>query len=317
MQAEEQGVHLEALELFRFLQGTLGRSKRKAVELHLDGCAACVEALAMVLRAERPGEAEEEAALAKISGGDPKRAFDRLRAEIISSGPARGGRTGAEWRNLLRAVAALAAVGALAWGGHHVFVAPTRARSLAEGAIADLVRLRQGAGRFPLRYIQGFDRALVTRSSFESGDPAEEAIQQSLHRALDLGPHEPRAHLALGLFLLDRGELTEAEQELEAALQGDPLLIEAANGLAVALYARAHAGPEREELLRRGLLLLRRAQEQAPRDLQVNFNLGVFYHALGEAQFAERAWKYYLRLDAASEWAAIAREHIATPQPPG
>lgn len=303
--------HLGPEDFYGFAEASLSLGRLKEVEEHLDICPDCVSALAQVLTAGRPGTAAEEGALASLGRGTPEEAATRLRAPIAASAPAPAalGRSGLRRRGVLALAAGLAGLVVAGYLSNLYLIAPARSRTLAERALQDLIRLRQGTGKVPLRYLSGFERARVTRSSFETTDPDEESIERRLRRAVALAPEEPAARLALGLFLLDQARPAEAEAELSKALEIDPGSVEAANGLAVALYLRGQASGD-EALLHRGLTILREAQQRNYRDLQVAFNLGVFYEELGEKAQAARAYRYYLREDPSSEWAQVAREKI-------
>jgi tetratricopeptide (TPR) repeat protein len=302
--------HLGPEEFYQFVEGTLPRSRSKEVEEHFNLCSDCREALSRVLAAARLGTAEEEAVLARWEQG-PEDVLRRLRPHIAASTPGPGSLSRSRFGG--RAGLALAAgVAGLLLGGYLVnrhFIAPSRSRALAAAALEELIELRQGTGKVPLRYLSGFERARVTRSSFETADPSEESIERRLRRAVALAPDEPAARQALGLFLIDTAQPAEAEAELEKALELDPSSVDAANGLAVALYLRGQASGD-NALVRRGVEILLEAQRRSYRDRQVAYNLGVLYEELGERAAAARAFRYYLREDPSSEWAQVAREKI-------
>ena len=202
----------------------------------------------------------------------------------------------------------------LVWVQSYV-IAPLRSRNLVARAITDLISLRQGTGRVPLRYIAGFQRALVTRSGFDQADPAEQAmeaeIESRLRRAVELAPRELGTRIALGLYLLDSGRLDEAEASLREALELDPNEVEAINGLGVLYFERSLRDPSRAgELKREGLSLLLRAREIDPDNLMVLYNLAVFYQETGAFLTARQAWLAYMDKDARSEWSEVARENL-------
>jgi len=309
--------HLSPEDFYQFVERTLPRARQRQMEEHLDLCPDCVGALGRVLSADRPGTASEEAALVRLGGSSastpptPQAAFDRLRASIAASAPGPASRTRS--RVAEGGVLALAAglIGLVVAGylSNLYWIAPARSRALAEQALEDLIRVQQGTGKVPLRYLAGFERARVTRSGFETADPEGGAIERRLRRAVALAPGEPTARLALGLFLIDQARPAEAEAELRKAREIDPASVDAANGLAVALYLRGQASGD-EALLRRGLDLLLGAQQRNYRDRQVAFNLGVVYEELGEKALAARAYRNYLRQDPSSEWGEVARERV-------
>ena len=314
MQAFEN--HLSPEDFYQFVERTLPRARLRKVEEHLDRCQDCLGALGRILSADRPGTASEEAALVRLGGSTAatpptaQAAFERLRASIAASapGPASRGRSSVGGRGILALAAGLVLIVA-GYLSNLYWIAPARSRSLAEQALSDLIRVQQGTGKVPLRYLAGFERARVTRSGFETADPEEEAIERRLRRAVALAPGEPRARLALGLFLIDQARPAEAEAELRKAREIDPASVAAANGLAVALYLRGQPSGD-QALLRSGLDLLLRTQQRNYRDRQVAFNLGVFYEELGEKALAARAYRNYLREDPSSEWGQVARERL-------
>jgi Tfp pilus assembly protein PilF len=175
----------------------------------------------------------------------------------------------------------------------------------------NLVTLRQGTGRVPLRYISEFKRARVTRSGFDTVHPGEASVEEQLRHAADLAPNEVETRLALGLFLLDKGALDEAENNLERALAIEPTSILATNGLAVIHYERSIRNSSRaREFLRRGIALLRDAKRKHPDDLQVAFNLAMLYQEAGSIEVAKEYWTAYLEMDPDSEWGVVAAEKL-------
>jgi Tfp pilus assembly protein PilF len=198
---------------------------------------------------------------------------------------------------------------------------PARGRQMAETAMENLVTLRQETGRVPLRYIPEFRRARVTRSAFDTVHPGEASVEEQLRQATDLAPNALETRLALGLFLLDKGALDEAESNLEKALAIEPGSILAANGLAVVHYERAiRNSPRARDLLRKGIALLRDAKRKSPGDLQVAFNLAMLYQESGSKQVAKKHWTTYLEMDPDSEWGDVAAEKLGDlggPDEPG
>jgi tetratricopeptide (TPR) repeat protein len=271
--------------------------------------------VATVLGSDRPASTEEEAALSQIPESTPAELLARLRGRIIATSPGSQRRFRLNWGTVLPVAAAAVAFAILFVLMHSYVVAPVRSRRLAAQAIAELVTIRQGTGRVPLRYISGFDRARVTRSGFDVVDPAEEAVEAAIEsrfrRAVELAPREVQARLGLGLFLLDSGRLDESEAQLREAWELDPHSVRVINGLGVLYFERSRQDPDRAaELKREGLDLLQRAQAMDPENLMVSYNLAVFYQEMGSITAARRAWLAYLDRDRRSEWAQVARENL-------
>jgi len=306
------GGHLEAEELFGYIEKALGRGERRKVEDHLDTCRECVESLGAVLRAQRPLTKEQEAALGQIPARTPKEVLERLRPRIVASSPAatRVG-FGWAWNQWVPATSSLVVLLVLFGVVQRYVIAPARSRQITSSAMSNLVTLRQGVGRVSLRYIPEFRMARVTRSGFDTIPPAEAHVERQLRSAVAMAPREVESRIALGLFLLDTGYLDEAEEHLRKALDFDPLSTMAMNGLAVLHFERAQLERSRaEDHLRRGLALLREAARASPDDPQIAFNRAMFYQELGSVDAARRSWNVYLALDGDSDWANLAREKL-------
>jgi tetratricopeptide (TPR) repeat protein len=305
--------HLTSEEASGFIENTLARRRLREIEQHMDECLDCVEYLASVIRAARPPTPEEAEALSRFPTQRPEELLERLRPQIVASSPKAARRphspwTWAKWLPPAAAVAGL--VLAFAWLQSQV-LGPARGRQLAASAMEHFVSLHQGTGRIPLRYVPEFQRARVTRSTFDTAHPAEAAIEAQLRQAVDLAPNEGETRLALGLFLLDKGALDEAEEHIRKARESEPDSALATNGLAVVHYERAIRDPSRARgLLREGLALLREARRKSPDDLQIAFNLAVFYQESGSRAVAKEYWAAYLELDPDSEWAEVAAEKL-------
>ncbi len=304
--------HIAPEDLADFIEGTLGRRRRHKVEEHLDECPDCVEYLATALRSIRPATPEEEESLAQMPSRSPEELLQKLRPVIVATSPGSAApRRQPTWGRWLPVAATFAGMVVAFVLIQSYIIAPARGRRLAVAAMGDLVTLRQGTGRVPLRYIPEFRRTRVTRSPFDSEDPAEEHIETRLRTAVALAPAQAEVHVALGLFLLDKGSLDESESELRKALEIEPDSIPATNGLAVIRYMQAFVLPDRGPSLRReGLALLQEAQHRSPADPQVAFNIALFYQRLGAFERARNSWRSYLELDSESEWAQVARENL-------
>ena len=310
--------HLSPEAVYHFIEGTLSRSQRAQVEDHLDSCLDCVRDVAAALGSEKPPSADEEAALNELPAATPAEILARLRPRIIETSP--GSQRKLHWsqlRTTLPIAAAVAGFAILFFAVQTYIIAPMSSRRLVAQATDALIAIRQGTGRVPLRYIPGFQRAQVTRSGFDVADPEEEAIEAEIEarfrRAIALAPREVTARLALGLFLLDAGRLSEAETELREAweLAPDSVAVAVINGMAVLYFEKALREPnEAPALMREGLGLLQRARGIEPENLMVLYNLAVFYQEIGSANLAAQYWLSYLAQDPNSEWSQVAQENL-------
>ncbi|HSF16597.1 MAG TPA: hypothetical protein VLK65_13705 [Vicinamibacteria bacterium] len=303
-------AHLGPEDFCELIEGRLSGGRLAEVEVHLDACAECVEALADVARMERPASPEEEAVLARLASQSPAERVEKLKPQLEASARESTG-ISFDWKSVL-AAAAVALV--LIAGGRYVYLShwlPSESRRIAAETLERLVELRQATGRIPLRYIREFERASVTRSGFDVSDPSETALLENLRRAVERSA-EPAAVQTLALLLLDEGELDESEKLLDTLLESDPQSAMALNALAVLHYQRAQLQPEGAyQLQQRGLALLRRAQASAPDDLLILYNFGLFYEALDMPQAAAQAWARYVERDSGSQWAEEAAFHFA------
>ena len=303
-------THLAPADLYDFIETRVTRSKRRHIETHLDRCPDCVEALAMLLRAERPASREETDRLARTPAVEPGELLESLRPAIVASGPGASGRSSLDWKPVLAALAFGIVIAASAMFVRGTYWLPAESRRIAAETMEALVELRGATGRIPLRYLKEFERASLTRSDFDSPGPGEDALLRNLRAVGERYP-TPEASLALGLLMLDEGELEQSESLFESVLEGDPDSAEALNGLAVLQYDWAEREPERAYGHRqRGLGLLRQAQARAPEDLRILYNFGMFYEALEMRGPAIQAWQRYLKADPASQWSEEAAYHL-------
>lgn len=306
--------HLDADDFFRLAEGRTGRRRLREVEDHLDGCAECVETLAMVLRSERLATREEEALLARMPPAKTDEVVARLRPFIESS---RVARRAFDWRPLAVAAVLIASSSAGGWYVLHRFWFPAESRRIAAETLAAMVELRGATGRIPLRYLLELERASVTRSGFDDSGPEEAALLDNLRAAVERAP-VPEAELVLGLLSLDEGELDEAEKLLTRVLDSNPRSVDALNGLAVVHYEKAQRQPEESyRILQRGLAILRKAQQASPEDLRVLYNFGKYYEALEMREAAVLTWSRYLEKDPSSQWGEEAAYQLSQllPQP--
>lgn len=300
--------HPGPFDFHALLEGQLSRRQKREIEAHLDGCAACVETLAMTVRADRPASREEQAELARIPLPEASDILTRLRPAIAASTPASGR---FEWKPFLAAAIIVIGLGSGSWNIYTRRWLPAESRRIAGETLQAMVELRNATGRIPLRYITEFERASVTRSGFDQEDPAEQALLENLRSAVERAP-EKEAVLTLGLLLLDDGKLDEAEPLFQRVLENESASVDALNGLAVVYYERAqHEAKGSHSDLQRGLAYLRQAQAADPEDLRVLYNFGRYYEALEMMPAAIQAWSRYLEKDKASPWAEEAAYALA------
>lgn len=307
--------HLQPEDVYGFIEKSLSGKRLREVKDHLDRCADCVRYAATVLTAETPASTEEEAALAELPESSLSDLLARLRPSIVATSPGSHRAPQLTWAKILPAAAGVVGFALFLLWAHAYVISPLRSRSLVAQATTDLITLRQGTGRLPLRYIPGFQRARVTRSGFDTADPdeqgIEEAIESTLRRAVELAPRDVHARTTLGVFLLDTARLEESETLLREALEIDPDSVEALNGLSVLYFEHALRVPSQaDELRQEGLSLLRRALAIDEDNLMVLFNLAVYYQETGSLQTARRAWLAYTGQDGTSEWSEVARENL-------
>jgi tetratricopeptide (TPR) repeat protein len=291
--------HLEPEDFYHLAEGRLPRGRRSTVEEHLDQCPDCVETLAMVVRSERPASREEQELLAKLPEPAPDEVLAKLHPLLRSSEPRSGW---FEWRPVAAAASLLAVMSLSTWYAWERVWLPAESRRIAAETLSAMVELRQATGRIPLRYVQEFERASVTRSGFDDSDPAEAALIEALRAAVERAP-VPEAVLTLALLTLDEGELDAAEALFRRILETEPRSVDALNGLAVAHYEKAQRQPQESyRILQRGLAFLRQAQVASPEDLRVLYNFGKYYDALQMRDAAVSSWARYLEKDPMSAW---------------
>lgn len=301
--------HLEPEDVYELIDRKLSPRDARRVEGHLAQCGECSEAVAMILRSERPASAEEQAFLARIPESSPEEIVRSLAPRIASSLPRPS--AAAEWRPIVWAAVVVLTLGGGTWAVYHRYWLPAESRRLASETMHAIVESRQATGRIPLRYITELERASVTRSGFDTEAPEEEALIANLRDAVARAP-VPEAELALALLDLDDDRLDEAESMFRRVLARDPASADALNGLAVVYYERAQQNPKDSySLLQRGLASLRQAQAAAPEDLRILYNFGKFYEALEMKPAAIQAWSRYIEKDHGSPWAEEAAYQLA------
>jgi tetratricopeptide (TPR) repeat protein len=143
---------------------------------------------------------------------------------------------------------------------------------------------------------------------FIDGCSAEDAgdLATAEHRyleALELQPSLAAARTNLGNLLYRNGDLAGARAAYELALEHEPGQPE----------ARYNLGNVLEDLGETELAIaeLRRVCATAPEFADAHYNLGLLLARVGGAAQAKQHLERYLELDAASEWAARARDYLA------
>jgi tetratricopeptide (TPR) repeat protein len=124
-------------------------------------------------------------------------------------------------------------------------------------------------------------------------------------RAIALDPGSSEAYFNLGNALRAAGRFEAAEEMFLIALEMDP------DG-AHAWYNLADV-QEESGRLDQAITCLLRAIELNPDFADAHFNLAGCLEQVGALEEARVHWRAYLRSDPDSEWAAIAREHLADP----
>jgi tetratricopeptide (TPR) repeat protein len=157
----------------------------------------------------------------------------------------------------------------------------------------------QGNGRARLRQSEAlFQQGLMLE---ETGAPVDQAIS-AYRRAVELNPAAAGALVNLGTIHYRRQEFQEAEKLYRNAIEVD------------GSYALAHfnLGNLYDEL--RKVEQARECYEQTlrlnPNYADAHFNLAVLFEKTDEYLKAVRHWKAYLKLDATSSWAEIARRQL-------
>ena len=125
--------------------------------------------------------------------------------------------------------------------------------------------------------------------------------------ALALRAEFPEAHFNLGNVLRGLGLQDAAEQQYRVALAQDP-------AMAVSWYNLADLQEEGGRLAAAQSSLLH-AIEACPGYADAHFNLAWCCERLGRTQDARAHWAAYLELDPVSEWADVARQHLASLKP--
>ncbi|MCI0421714.1 MAG: tetratricopeptide repeat protein [Acidobacteria bacterium] len=138
--------------------------------------------------------------------------------------------------------------------------------------------------------------------AFEEDENYGEAVE-AYRRAISRAPHFPAAWFNLGnaLRLLGQADMA-AEAYREASTQDA--------GMAAAWYNLADVQEEQGKIWE-AVSSLQSALQACASYADAHFNLALCYEKLEQRREAKRHWEAYLRLDASSQWAKIARSHLA------
>ncbi len=144
-----------------------------------------------------------------------------------------------------------------------------------------------------------FQRGLALE---ETGAPAQEAIE-AYTRAVELNPSAAGALLNLGTIHYKLRRFKETEEYYRRAVAIDPRYALAHFNLGN-LYDELGNTPAAEEHYQRAL-------EINPHYADAHFNIALLCEKRGDPLKALRHWKAYLKLDATTAWADIARRQLA------
>lgn len=122
------------------------------------------------------------------------------------------------------------------------------------------------------------------------------------HRAIALEPRFPEAYFNLGNALRGLSRPDAAIEMYSLAAAQDPTLAEA-------WYNAADVHDEHGRL-EESIRCLRSALEASPTYSDAHFNLALCCERTGRRDDAVKHWREYLRLDPASDWSRIARQHV-------
>lgn len=164
------------------------------------------------------------------------------------------------------------------------------------------------AGRLTRGPAQGLLGRSAAPVAFFSHDPRI-LLEVDIERRAQAGATSHDLH-ALGLLRLFQGRFDDAIEALRRSVLEAPERAEAEGDLASAYLLRAsHAtGDAFDTLL--AAEASARALALDPDLQEARYNLALALHDLGLTRRAEQAWNHYLELDAASEWADVARARL-------
>ena len=122
-------------------------------------------------------------------------------------------------------------------------------------------------------------------------------------KAITLDPSAPAGFFHLGNVLRAQGRPDAALELFRLAVSLDSSLSEAWYNIADIL--------EEQGRLSEAIDNLKRSIAACPAFADAYYNLALCFEKMGERQDARRYWSEYIRLDPASDWANVARRHLA------
>jgi tetratricopeptide (TPR) repeat protein len=137
---------------------------------------------------------------------------------------------------------------------------------------------------------------------FDEAENGFERAESAYRRAIELDPSLANAFTNLGNLMYRRQRYEEAQNLYVRALQVDPEQPEAFYNLGFLLYDRGDVAG--------AVLNFRRALRSDPSFADAHFNLAMALTDAGLPAEAREHWEVYVRLDPASPWAEIARQHL-------
>ena len=143
-----------------------------------------------------------------------------------------------------------------------------------------------------------FERGLELEST---GAPQEQVIA-AYTQASQLDPLSAGALVNLGTVFFNGHAWSDAEQQYKSALAIDP-------GYALAHFNLANLYDEQDDFPS-ALHHYQEAIRCNPKYADAHYNLALLYQGMRELLSAMRHWRAYLKLDAVSNWAQIARREL-------
>jgi tetratricopeptide (TPR) repeat protein len=135
----------------------------------------------------------------------------------------------------------------------------------------------------------------------QTGAPYEQIIE-AYQKAAELDPRSAGARVNLGTVLFNGHAWADAEAQYKAAIEIDP-------GYALPHFNLGNLYDERGDPSE-ALSHYTEAIRIHPGYADCHYNLALLYQSLGDVMNAVKHWRIYLKLDANSTWAQIARREL-------